>query len=216
MAAVTQSRCLAGSKAMRLVQVGQTVKQPSNGAKYFMRRRDSYMVEVRRGRGCTAGCAAGLIGRPGSWLSNWDWRRVSAGTTGAATGRQAAAIAPGPGCLGWTAQWALPAAACVLPGCRQQPASCLLQPATPRAQAATESAAAACRRRAAIASHQVNVADTETEDQAVRRYMKAVVQSGVLNKVRADTLDAWRAKHAGARAPLCTAAAPAQRRRACS
>lgn len=31
---------------------------------------------------------------------------------------------------------------------------------------------------------QVNVADTETEDQAVRRYMRAVVQSGVINKVR--------------------------------
>ncbi len=30
---------------------------------------------------------------------------------------------------------------------------------------------------------QVNVADTETEDQAVRRYMRAVVQSGVINKV---------------------------------
>jgi hypothetical protein len=30
---------------------------------------------------------------------------------------------------------------------------------------------------------QVNVAETETEDQAVRRYMRAVVQSGVLNKV---------------------------------
>jgi hypothetical protein len=30
---------------------------------------------------------------------------------------------------------------------------------------------------------QVNVAETETEDQAVKRYMRAVLQSGVLNKV---------------------------------
>lgn len=30
---------------------------------------------------------------------------------------------------------------------------------------------------------QVNVAETETEDQAVKRYMRAVVQSGVINKV---------------------------------
>jgi hypothetical protein len=29
----------------------------------------------------------------------------------------------------------------------------------------------------------VNVAETETEDQAVKRYMRAVVQSGVINKV---------------------------------
>jgi hypothetical protein len=28
------------------------------------------------------------------------------------------------------------------------------------------------------------VGDTETEDQAVRRYMRAVVQSGVINKVQ--------------------------------
>ena len=32
----------------------------------------------------------------------------------------------------------------------------------------------------------MNVAETETEDQAVKRYMRAVVQSGVLNKVRAE------------------------------
>ncbi|WIA29653.1 hypothetical protein OEZ86_012139 [Tetradesmus obliquus] len=32
---------------------------------------------------------------------------------------------------------------------------------------------------------EVNVGDTETEDQAVRRYMRAVVQSGVINKLRA-------------------------------
>ncbi|KAF6260360.1 plastid/chloroplast ribosomal protein S21 [Scenedesmus sp. NREL 46B-D3] len=31
---------------------------------------------------------------------------------------------------------------------------------------------------------EVNVGDTETEDQAVRRYMRAVVQSGVINKLR--------------------------------
>lgn len=30
---------------------------------------------------------------------------------------------------------------------------------------------------------QVNVAETETEDQAVKRYMRAVLQSGVINKV---------------------------------
>lgn len=32
----------------------------------------------------------------------------------------------------------------------------------------------------------MNVAETETEDQAVKRYMRAVVQSGVINKVRAE------------------------------
>ena len=31
---------------------------------------------------------------------------------------------------------------------------------------------------------QINVAEDESEDQAVRRYMRAVVQSGVINKVR--------------------------------
>jgi hypothetical protein len=44
MAAVTQSRALAGCRMS--MQAKQTVKV-TNGAKYFMRRRDSYMVEVR-------------------------------------------------------------------------------------------------------------------------------------------------------------------------
>lgn len=44
MAAVTQSRALAGCRMT--MQAKQTVRV-TNGAKYFMRRRDSYMVEVR-------------------------------------------------------------------------------------------------------------------------------------------------------------------------
>jgi hypothetical protein len=44
MAAVTQNRALAGCRMS--MQAKQTVKV-TNGAKYFMRRRDSYMVEVR-------------------------------------------------------------------------------------------------------------------------------------------------------------------------
>lgn len=43
MAAVTQSRALAGSRMF--MQAKQTVAV-TNGSKYFMRRRDSYMVEV--------------------------------------------------------------------------------------------------------------------------------------------------------------------------
>jgi ribosomal protein S21 len=31
---------------------------------------------------------------------------------------------------------------------------------------------------------QIEVADDESEDQAVKRYMKCVVQSGVINKVQ--------------------------------
>lgn len=37
---------------------------------------------------------------------------------------------------------------------------------------------------------QINVADDESEDQAVRRYMRAVVQSGVLNKV-SEGVEGW-------------------------
>jgi hypothetical protein len=47
-AAMSQSRALAGSKAMTVVQRVPTVKQVSNGSKYFMRRNGSFMVEVRQ------------------------------------------------------------------------------------------------------------------------------------------------------------------------
>jgi hypothetical protein len=46
MAAHTMSRVMAGSR-MSIVSSQQSVKQVSNGAKYFMRRKNSYMVEVR-------------------------------------------------------------------------------------------------------------------------------------------------------------------------
>jgi len=39
---------------------------------------------------------------------------------------------------------------------------------------------------------QVEIAEEEPEDVAVRRYMKAVMQSGVINKVRTFVLRAWR------------------------
>eukprot|EP00775_Hariotina_reticulata_P011091 gene11092-11246_t len=45
MAAHTMSRVMAGSR-MSMVSAQQTVKQVSNGAKYFMKRKNSYMVEV--------------------------------------------------------------------------------------------------------------------------------------------------------------------------
>jgi hypothetical protein len=46
--ALVQGRALAGGRAMSLVPTGSKPKAPSNGARVFMRRRDSYMVEVRR------------------------------------------------------------------------------------------------------------------------------------------------------------------------
>ena len=48
-AALSQSRALAGCKAMTMVQRTPTVKQVSNGSKYFMRKKGSFMVEVSRG-----------------------------------------------------------------------------------------------------------------------------------------------------------------------
>jgi hypothetical protein len=47
-AALGQSKALAGAKAMTVVQRAPTVKQVSNGSKYFMRRKGSFMVEVRQ------------------------------------------------------------------------------------------------------------------------------------------------------------------------
>ncbi len=47
-AALSQSRALAGCKAMTMVQRTPTVKQVSNGSKYFMRKKGSFMVEVRQ------------------------------------------------------------------------------------------------------------------------------------------------------------------------
>jgi len=46
-ASLSQSRALAGCRAMTVVQRAPTVKQVSNGSKYFMRRKGSFMVEVR-------------------------------------------------------------------------------------------------------------------------------------------------------------------------
>ncbi|KAF8073168.1 rpsU [Scenedesmus sp. PABB004] len=47
MAALAQARALAGSKALSLAPAGTAAaRAPSNGARVFMRRRDSYMVEV--------------------------------------------------------------------------------------------------------------------------------------------------------------------------
>lgn len=43
MAALTQHRCLAGTKAFTGLQK-QSQPRIANGSKYFMRRRDSYMV----------------------------------------------------------------------------------------------------------------------------------------------------------------------------
>jgi len=45
-ASLSQSRALAGCRAMTVVQRAPTVKQVSNGSKYFMRRKGSFMVEV--------------------------------------------------------------------------------------------------------------------------------------------------------------------------
>jgi hypothetical protein len=50
-AALSQSRALAGSKAMTVVQRAPSIKQVSNGSKYFMKRNGSFMVEV----GCQLG-----------------------------------------------------------------------------------------------------------------------------------------------------------------
>lgn len=46
MAALTQCRAIAGPKAFAGVRARQTVAV-SNGSKYFMKRKDTYMVEVR-------------------------------------------------------------------------------------------------------------------------------------------------------------------------
>ncbi|KAG1671027.1 hypothetical protein FOA52_014271 [Chlamydomonas sp. UWO 241] len=48
MSALSQSRCLAGSRAFTGIRPRQ-VAQVSNGCKVFMRRKDSYMVEVNLG-----------------------------------------------------------------------------------------------------------------------------------------------------------------------
>lgn len=44
---MSQSRALAGCRAMTMVERAPTVKQVSNGSKYFMRKKGSFMVEVR-------------------------------------------------------------------------------------------------------------------------------------------------------------------------
>ena len=49
MALLSQSRCLAGSKAFTGVRPRQA-PAVANGSKYFMKRKDSYMVEVRTQR----------------------------------------------------------------------------------------------------------------------------------------------------------------------
>jgi hypothetical protein len=70
MAALTQARTIAGCKAFTGIRP-RRVAAVSNGSKYFMRRKDSYMVEVRQpapldrggvGRGAT--CVAQHSGSP--------------------------------------------------------------------------------------------------------------------------------------------------------
>jgi hypothetical protein len=54
MAAVSQCRALAGSRAMRLTYTNPNVKavKVCNGTKWTMKRKDSYMVEVRTCHPC--------------------------------------------------------------------------------------------------------------------------------------------------------------------